>query len=104
MLRIKVVDVPDGEEPLWVREQFVGIVVSARSVSRATTLRCCGVVSGWPDPTDPYDGYAVKVHEIVQALKPTSPGAAAWYERWAQGPIGVTTMELLLSKRVTEIA
>jgi len=88
---IRVVRVPPGEAPLWVREKWVGLELPlARGESGPRHMLTSGVVSGprnrfaalWrrllgrlPDKA----GYAVYVIDALAVLEQTAPDAVEWW-------------------------
>jgi len=88
---IRVVRVPPGEAPLWVREKWVGLELPlARGESGPRHVLTSGVVSGprnrfaalWrallgrlPDKA----GYAVYVIDALAVLERTAPDAVEWW-------------------------
>ena len=88
---IRVVRVPPGEAPLWVREKWVGLELPlARGESGSRHMLTSGVVSGprnrfaalWrrllgrlPDKA----GYAVYVIDALAVLEQTAPDAVEWW-------------------------
>jgi len=89
--RVRIIAIPPGEAPPWVREQWVGLELPLAQPSRsARSRRVFGVLSG---PKQPFarlldillgrsrreSGYAVRVTEAIAALEPKSPEAAAWW-------------------------
>ena len=89
--RIRIIAIPPGEAPPWVREQWVGLVLPlAKRGRRARSRRVFGVLSG---PRDFFTrwlavlrgragretGYVVRVLEAIAVLEKKSPEAAAWW-------------------------
>lgn len=88
---IRIVQVPPGEAPLWVREKWVGLELPlARGESGPRHVLTSGVVSGprnrfaalWrallgrlPDKA----GYAVYVFDALAVLEKTAPDAVEWW-------------------------
>ena len=88
---IRVVRVPPGEAPLWVREKWVGLELPlARGERGPRHMLTSGVVSGprnrfaalWrrllgrlPDKA----GYAVYVIDALAVLEKTAPEAVEWW-------------------------
>ena len=90
---IRIVSVPPGEAPQWVREKWVGLELplaySDRGARRAITS---GVLSGPPNRLialwwalrgrlDYKSGYAVDANEAIRILEGTAPEAAAWWRQ-----------------------
>jgi hypothetical protein len=89
--RIRIIAIPPGEAPPWVREQWVGLELPlAQSSSTARSRRVFGVLSGPRDAfarwlailtgrTGRETGYAVRVLDALAVLEAKSPEAAAWW-------------------------
>jgi hypothetical protein len=90
---IRIVSVPPGEAPLWVREKWVGLELPLpygdSGGRRAITS---GVLSGprnrlialwWAlrGRLERKSGYAVDANEAVRTLEGTAPEAAAWWRQ-----------------------
>lgn len=89
---IRVVRVPPGEAPLWIREKWVGLELPlARGESGPRHVLTSGVISGprnrfaalWrrllgqlPDKA----GYAVYVIDALAVLEKTAPEAVEWWQ------------------------
>jgi hypothetical protein len=92
-LRIRIIAIPPGEAPSWVREKWVGLELPLAQPSRsARSRRAFGVLSGprhvlghWigalRGKSFRESGYAVRVEEAVAALEAKSPEAAAWWRQ-----------------------
>jgi hypothetical protein len=89
--RIRIIAIPPGEAPQWVREQWVGLELPlAQRSGAARSRRVFGVLSG---PRSLFDwglailrgragresGYAVRVLDAIALLERKSPEAAAWW-------------------------
>lgn len=88
---VRIVSVPPGEAPLWVRERWVGLQLPLAGHDHGPReVFTSGVLSGprnrlialwWglrgrlPRKT----GYAVDAIEAVRVLEGTAPDAAAWW-------------------------
>jgi hypothetical protein len=89
--RIRIIAIPPGEAPQWVREQWVGLELPlAQRSRRARPRRVFGVLSGprgllarWlailGGRASRESGYAVPVLDAVAVLESKSPEAAAWW-------------------------
>jgi len=86
---VRIIAVPPGEAPLWVREKWVGLELP---LARASPGRFFGfgALSGprsfftqlWgilQRRADRIYGYAVEAHPAVEILQASSPEAAAWW-------------------------
>ncbi|KAF0105247.1 MAG: hypothetical protein FD163_1356 [Hyphomonadaceae bacterium] len=92
-MKIKIVQVPDGEAPLWVREQWVGLTIPLdASYAQPSASFVFGVLSGknvfWRMIYSVGDcfglikktnGYTVNARLAVAALNCKSPDAAKWW-------------------------
>ena len=97
-MKIKIVTVPTGEAPLWVREMWLGAVMPVFSVSKNSPT-AHGALGGPPAPEN-LDGYAVLFQDALKALEEIghsrSYAAADW---WRAHPAG----ELIFGKQFCEI-
>jgi len=86
--RIRIIAIPPGEAPQWVREQWVGLELPlAQRSRRARSRRVFGVLTGprgllarWlailSGPASRETGYAVPILDAVAMLERKSPEAA----------------------------
>ena len=78
-VRIRIIDIPPGEAPLEVREQWVGLELPlVGGDPYAMQLKTCGVLTGASEPEETV-GYAVSIEDAVRVLEKKSPEAAAWW-------------------------
>lgn len=89
--RVRIVAVPAGEAPQWVREKWVGLELPlAQWTARPRTRRAVGVISGprgvlaaiaglFSGRFGRRTGYIVDVQAAIAALEQVSPQAAAWW-------------------------
>lgn len=89
--RIRIIAIPPGEAPQWVREKWVGLELPLAQRSRsARPRRVFGVVSAprtwlarWlgilRGGVGRESGYAVQVLQAIAELEKASPEAAAWW-------------------------
>ena len=89
--RIRIIAIPPGEAPPWVREQWVGLELPLAQRSRtARPRRVFGVLTGPRDLLARWfailsgrarreSGYAVRVTDAIAVLEGKSPEAAAWW-------------------------
>ena len=73
---IKIVEVPDGEAPLEVREKWVGAILTCVRVD--TMEHALGVVSHRPSPSR-RNVWIVPQEEAISALEKIAPEAAKWW-------------------------
>jgi len=91
--KVRIVAVPPGEAPLWVREKRVGLELPlAQSSARPLTNRAAGVLSG-SGPRSIFAalarcftvglnrerGFVVEASVAIQILEGTAPEAATWW-------------------------
>ena len=89
--RVRIIVIPPGEAPPWVREQWVGLELPlAQSSATARSRRVFGVLSGprgafarWlailRGRTGRETGFAVRILDALAVLERKSPEAAAWW-------------------------
>jgi len=91
---IRIIAVPPGEAPLWVREKWVGLELPLAFDAAAHDYRGFGVVSGPPTflrqlwalvrgRAERISGYAVEGAHAVDILQSSSSEAAAWWRTHA---------------------
>jgi hypothetical protein len=96
-VRIRIKSVPPGAAPLWVREKWVGVELtavlgpSAKNFPAASVLaRSSFPASLWrllTGKTKKVTGYPVQVTNAIEALEKSSPQAAAWWRENTPGII-----------------
>ena len=98
---VRIIAVPPGEAPLWVREKWVGLVLPLLRWRSAHTFTGFGAVSGprtclaqiWAllrGRSQRIYGFAVDASRAVDILDRASPEAAAWWRENAAGLIQPT--------------
>ena len=89
---IRIVAVPPGEAPLWVRQKWVGLCLPVADSRGSHEAYVSGVLSG---PRNQFlaivwrflgklsrqSGYAVYVRDAVRELEKIAPDAAAWWRQ-----------------------
>jgi hypothetical protein len=91
---VRIVGVPPGEAPLWVREKWVGLELPLARDAAPREYFTLGVVSApgsqvaqlWAllrGRADHTCGYAVEGARAVDILERSSPEAAAWWREHA---------------------
>ncbi|MDO9399376.1 MAG: hypothetical protein Q7T79_01655 [bacterium] len=76
MIQIKIIDVPLGQAPDWVRKEWVGLILPvAENLPPLTFL--IGALDG--EVKNP-SGYAVETTTAIKTLAIKSPEAAKWWE------------------------
>ena len=99
---VRIIAVPPGEAPLWVREKWVGLELPLTPWASAKSFRAFGVLSGprsylaqiWAivrGRTEQIYGFPVEAARAVDILQTSSPVAAAWWRE--------NTPQLILPKR-----
>jgi hypothetical protein len=96
--KIRIIAVPPGEAPLWVREQWVGLELPIFGGPDPRTLTGYGVLSG-PPPLSLEDfeagrrgrlevttGYCVKAAVAIDVLEAVNAEAAAWWKGVLERP------------------
>jgi hypothetical protein len=87
---IRIVAIPPGEAPLWVREKWVGLELPLADAGSVVQVFTSGVLSG---PRNRFlaiiwglfgrlkvqAGYPVYVREALSILKQTTPEAEKWW-------------------------
>jgi len=87
---VRIVAVPPGEAPLWVREKWVGLELPLTRWNSARTMLGFGAVSGprtwltqlWAfarGRSQRIYGYAINASRAIEILDRSSPEAAAWW-------------------------
>jgi hypothetical protein len=99
--RIRIIAVPSGEAPLWVREQWVGLELPISGGPGPQTLTGYGVLSGPPPLSleqfeagrrgrlEVTTGYCVRTEAAIEALEAVSTEAAAWWKSTIERPIAM---------------
>lgn len=77
-MKIKIVATPAGQAPLWVREQWVGLVLPVDEKVLFPVPQT-GVLGGAPEPSN-LGGYPVVTTEALRELREHNLEAAAWWE------------------------
>jgi len=93
--RVRIIAVPPGDAPAWVREKWVGLELPlAQSSTAASRARTAGVLSG---PRSPWgalvtllrggyqqkSGFVIDVTQALSVLELKSPDAAQWWRTHA---------------------
>ena len=87
---IRIVAIPPGEAPLWVREKWVGLCLPVADGRGPRDAYVSGVLSGPRNRFFAYvrrafgnlskqTGYAVNVRDAISELEKAAPDAAAWW-------------------------
>ena len=75
MAQIKIVAIPPGEAPLWVRQEWVDMTLPVAEGMPSNTVKM-GVLSGKPENPE---SYPVDITVAIQELKKKSTKAAEWW-------------------------
>ena len=89
---VRIVAVPPGEAPFWVREKWVGLELPVAGHSAGSKFLVFGVLSiprSWLAQwfwilcgrADQIGGYAIEAAPAVDVLALSSPEAAAWWRQ-----------------------
>jgi len=76
MAKIKIIAVPPGQAPLWVRQKWVGMTLPVVENLPADTVEM-GVLGGKPENSG---GYPVETVVAIQGLEKKSLKAANWWK------------------------
>lgn len=76
MKKIRIVDVPPGDAPEWVRKEWVGLELPVATAAPEDSLQI-GVLGGEPQNLG---GYPVESKIAVEILSKKSPEAAQWWK------------------------
>jgi hypothetical protein len=95
MKSIRIIATPLGQAPLWVREQWVGLVIplAEHTVSGIQM----GVNGGRPENQG---GYTVNTPEAIQQLRKKSTEASNWWEQSMHLP---SIPQLVFAQNVCEL-
>jgi hypothetical protein len=92
---VRIIDVPPGEAPEWVRRAWVGLVLPlARTETGPREVESSGVLTGPKSlgdallrkamgQMDHVHGYVIEARKAVDILARHAPEAAAWWEEHA---------------------
>jgi len=91
MAKVRIIGVPPGEAPPWVREKWVGLELPVLREGKSMQLRAVGVVTGprtligqlWGrlrGRSRFANGYVVPAREAIEILAQASPEAANWWK------------------------
>ena len=110
---VRIIAVPPGEAPLWVREKWVGLTLPLAHWGSAKTFTTFGALSGprtflaqlWAHVrgrSDRIYGFPVNAAGAVEILGRTSAEAAAWWRENA-GELVSPKRYLLFHAEVCEV-
>lgn len=79
-MKIRIVRVPEGEAPEWVREAWVGLTIPAISMPRQIhDIGRAGAVSGDLEGDWSHPHWVTPQEEPLEILRQHNPGAAQWW-------------------------
>lgn len=98
MAKIRIVAVPPGQAPEWVRQEWIGleIPIAEDTLVPEDSIQM-GVKFGKPENVG---GYPVETDVAVKILKEKSPKAARW---WEENISSVIMPWLVFKKEVCEL-
>jgi hypothetical protein len=76
MAKIRIIAVPPGDAPEWVRQGWVGLELPLNEESKAGEGLLMGVLGG---PARNQGGYAVNCREAIDTLVAKHPQAGGWW-------------------------
>lgn len=86
---IRITKIPAGEAPLWVREEWVGLVIPVGEICALE------LADGEPWQNDPRKKYIVPQAQALVILERKSPKAAVWFkEHGCSPPVGCFAFNL----------
>ncbi len=98
MAKIRIVGVPPGQAPDWVRKEWIGVEIPlVGSLPERGLL--IGARGGEPDPRSK-NGHTVTLAEALTALRVKSPKAAEWWDNCLVAQVG---QKLVFARDVCEV-
>jgi hypothetical protein len=76
MAQVKIIAVPPGQAPDWVRKEWIGLVLPVAENVPSDTF-AMGVLGG---KVENPDGFPVETVAAIKALDDKSPRAAQWWK------------------------
>ena len=95
MKAIRIIATPPGQAPLWVREEWIGLVIPLAEHNVLGTQ--IGVNGGQPENLG---GYKVRTSDAINQLKRKSTEASSWWEQSMHLP---SIPQLVFAKDVCEL-
>ncbi len=80
-MKIKIVAVPPGDAPFWVRSAWVGLVLPTANNVPKIGSTASGVLGGTVTPSDVKSAYLVDTRTAIRILRKKSPKAAQWWDK-----------------------
>lgn len=81
-MRVRITSVTSGEAPLWVREQWIGIILDGEPFDPYISEENppIEVLTGKPAIQNYAGAILVKSEDAIEALRKSSPDAAIWWD------------------------
>ncbi len=95
MSSIRIVSIPPGQAPEWVRKEWIGVEIPL-SEQKSDGIQM-GIHGGKAENAD---GHQVDTDKAIEALQKKSPRAAAW---WKENVPLTAIPQLVFSKKVCEL-
>lgn len=95
MERFKIIAMPPGQAPEWVRKEWIGLELPM--IPMESVLFQVGVFGGTPEKLD---GYPADAQVAIDLLSKKSPKAAEW---WRDNAPHVLADSLVFKKEVCEV-
>ena len=95
MSSVRIISIPPGQAPEWVRKKWVGLVIPLPE--QETSGLQMGVRGG---KAENQGGYQVETREAIRRLEDKSPEASRW---WRENLIPEATPRLVFSRAVCEL-
>jgi len=99
MPKIKIVDVPPGQAPDWVRKAWVGLEMPLSNVQPDHIGILIGVVDKKPEDANA-GGYVVSGRVAIETLERKNTEAANW---WRENAPWILGNQLVFDKKVCQI-
>lgn len=98
MEKIRIIAVPPGQAPEWVRQAWVGLEIPLEKHTPSIGITL-GARGGKPHPEN-QDGYIVRLQDALDALKKKNLDAAQW---WETNPVAIIGGRLMFARRVCQL-
>lgn len=76
MVQIKIIDIPPGQAPNWVRKEWVNLILPVAE-NLPPVISVCGVLGG---KIENPNGYPIETRIAIETLAKKSPEAAQWWK------------------------
>ena len=77
-MKVRIVSVPPGQAPEWVRKEWVGLELLVTIVSSPEEFEQTGVKFGKPENLG---GYTIETTTALAILREKNPEAARWWDQ-----------------------